>query len=958
MTFHRGRVRAWTKTATAVLGALVVGLTLAVAGPALAGPGIFLTVTKSASPTTYTGAGQVIHYTYVIDETGTTDNEDAGGIELTDDKIGAVPCPSMTLVHATSMTCTADYTTTAADVTAGSVTNTATVTGVVSTDELDDVTTDSVTVTYLATPSWTLTKTPTPTTYTASGQTIGYSYVLTNTGDASISGITVTDDKVAPVTCAASTLAVGASTTCTGSYVTTASDVTAGSVANTAIAHGTPSGGSLTDATANATITLAAAPTWTLTKTASLTSYGAAGQSINYSYTLTNTGNVSISGITVSDDKVSPVTCPVATLAVGASTTCSGSYTTTASDVTAGSVTNHAFAHGTPSSGSLTDAVATATISFASAPAWTMSKTANPRTYSGSGERISYSYVIENTGNVSIGGIFVTDDKIQEVVCPSTDLAAGASMTCSASYITTEADVAAGSVTNTAAAHAGSTTRSAAPATRTARAVSGLANATATATITYKPPPTGSITITVAASGGNATFHFTSSNTAGNPFDLATSGGTASRAFADLLAGTYVFHQVDLPLHWALSSLACTGDKGGKATTVDLGSGEVSIGLDGGEAITCTFTDKFEEALHRELTQKVIAGFMGRRLRLMASDEPDRPRLARRSPGVLWGEGGAPFDFTGSSQDRSQSLSFATSLSRIAQAETQAESRAGGKDKASARAGGGALAKFIERGLDVWMEGHYNGFDNDEQLSEFGIVYVGADYLVTPSLLVGGLVQRDWMEETTWRALRGAKDAGPGRVKGHGLMAGPYVSARLAPNLFFDARTAWGASTNRINPFGLYTDTFSTDRWLVNARLTGNFPMGRFRITPSVTVHYAEDRQHGYTDSVGVYIPSQRAELGSVTFAPEIARRFPQPNGSDFELQASVGGVWNFKNPDATFLDGVDPGSRAFHARAQAGLMFHSRTGFTFRAVADYDGMGVPGFQSLGGRVWFSFPMK
>jgi hypothetical protein len=50
-------------------------------------------------------------------------------VTVTDSKIGAVPCPDSALVPGASMTCTARYTATAADVTARHITNTATATG-------------------------------------------------------------------------------------------------------------------------------------------------------------------------------------------------------------------------------------------------------------------------------------------------------------------------------------------------------------------------------------------------------------------------------------------------------------------------------------------------------------------------------------------------------------------------------------------------------------------------------------------------------------------------------------------------------------------------------------------------------------------------------------------------------------------------------------------------------------
>ncbi len=104
---------------------------------------------------------------------------------------------------------------------------------------------DNVTVTGCKFPSGlNLAKTADKAYFTAAGQTITYTYTLTNSGQVSLqSPYTITDDKVAPVniSCAGATspLAPGASTTCTGTYVTTAADVTAGTVTNLATASAT-----------------------------------------------------------------------------------------------------------------------------------------------------------------------------------------------------------------------------------------------------------------------------------------------------------------------------------------------------------------------------------------------------------------------------------------------------------------------------------------------------------------------------------------------------------------------------------------------------------------------------------------------------------------------------------------------------------------------------------------------
>jgi hypothetical protein len=89
-------------------------------------------------------------------------------------------------------------------------------------------------------------------------------------------------------------------------------------------------------------------------------------------------------------------------------------------------------------------------------PALTLDKTADVSTFSVAGTVIHYSYLLTNSGDVALIGPFtVTDDKVT-VTCPATptSIAPLETITCTASYTTTAADVTAKSVVNTAAAQA------------------------------------------------------------------------------------------------------------------------------------------------------------------------------------------------------------------------------------------------------------------------------------------------------------------------------------------------------------------------------------------------------------------------------------------------------------------------------------------------------------------------
>ncbi len=81
-----------------------------------------------------------------------------------------------------------------------------------------------------------------------------------------------------------------------------------------------------------------------------------------------------------------------------------------------------------------------------------MVKTADPSVVTAADQLVTYSFVVTNTGNVTLTDVMVTDPMpgLSAVTCPSTTLAPAASMTCTATYTTTPADVAGGSITNVA----------------------------------------------------------------------------------------------------------------------------------------------------------------------------------------------------------------------------------------------------------------------------------------------------------------------------------------------------------------------------------------------------------------------------------------------------------------------------------------------------------------------------
>ncbi len=124
--------------------------------------------------------------------------------------------------------------------------------------------------------------------------------------------------------------------TCTGNHTVTQAEMDApsGTLVNTVTVKS-----SAPDATDTNTIPVAKDAKLTVDKTSTTTSITAAGQVVPYSFLVTNTGNVTVTGIVVTDPKVPTITCAATSLAAGASMTCTGNHTVTQAEMDAPSGT-------------------------------------------------------------------------------------------------------------------------------------------------------------------------------------------------------------------------------------------------------------------------------------------------------------------------------------------------------------------------------------------------------------------------------------------------------------------------------------------------------------------------------------------------------------------------------------------------------------------------------------------
>ncbi len=206
--------------------------------------------------------------------------------------------------------------------------------------------------TFQSAPALTLDKTTTTPSYAAVGEVLSYSYLVTNSGNTTITAaITVSDDRIATVSCPAlpaGGLAPTQSITCTATDTVTQADIDAGTVTNIARA----SDGTTSSPPDTVTVTATRNPALTLVKALTGNADGDAsgtvsvGDVLTYTVTMTNTGNTTLANVVVSDALIAPDSTACPDVAPGATCRLVGTYTVTQADADAGNIHNTAVVTG------------------------------------------------------------------------------------------------------------------------------------------------------------------------------------------------------------------------------------------------------------------------------------------------------------------------------------------------------------------------------------------------------------------------------------------------------------------------------------------------------------------------------------------------------------------------------------------------------------------------------------
>jgi uncharacterized repeat protein (TIGR01451 family) len=421
-----------------------------------------MSVAKVPSSTT-ARVGESVTYTYTVNNTGSiTINK----LSLSDDKLGAITTAKTTLAPGENTIGTITYTVLEGDL-PGPLTNIVTV---AATNSLNQPVTATATATVALTYTASLNVAKVPSSTSARvGDKLTYTYTVSNTGNVTLTGLTLSDDKIGTITPAKTSLARGETTTGTGTYTVLEGDLP-GPLTNIVTVTATDSQKQPVTTTATATVTLTYVASLSVTKVPSRTT-ATVGDQVTYTYTVRNTGNVTLNGLTLSDNKVGTITPGQTTLASGGTTTGTGVYTVLESDLL-GPLTNIVTVTATDIRNQPVTATATATVTLTYTTKLEVTKVPSTGT-AAVGSTITYSYTVRNSGTVTINRLTANDDKLGIIALGTNTLAPGASANGSATHLVVEADLP-GPLTNIVTVSGTDSQNNAASAT-----------ATATVTLTY-----------------------------------------------------------------------------------------------------------------------------------------------------------------------------------------------------------------------------------------------------------------------------------------------------------------------------------------------------------------------------------------------------------------------------------------------------------------------------------------
>lgn len=256
--------------------------------------------------------------------------------------------------------------------------------------------------------------------------------------------------------------------------------------------------------------------------------------------------------------------------------------------------------------------------------------------------------------------------------------------------------------------------------------------------------------------------------------------------------------------------------------------------------------------------------------------------------------------------------------------------------------------------FNIWSELNASYVDAlDDSAVKGGMLTAGAEYLFSDNFLAGVRISLDYTEASF-------DSEANSDINGYGWLAGPYISAEIANNVFLDGFLGYGTTWNnydgKYEGLGLSGD-FDTQRIAGYLNLSGAYRDGALLLTPLVGVAYGKE----WSDSFKVHnatvgntrIDQQDAELGRLTARLEAGYLITDDPGErlevfmapkvTYDMVRNGGDYGDVLLGDSLWRGGLEGGFRYAHDRLGASLLL------------GYDGIGVSDWSAYRGELQVNY---
>lgn len=244
------------------------------------------------------------------------------------------------------------------------------------------------------------------------------------------------------------------------------------------------------------------------------------------------------------------------------------------------------------------------------------------------------------------------------------------------------------------------------------------------------------------------------------------------------------------------------------------------------------------------------------------------------------------------------------------------------------------------REWSAWADLRATGFDHDDASTHGHQLNLtaGIGRKLTPDLLVGIFSGYEGFDFTL--------SSIAGKTTGHGGTVGGYAAWRFASRWRVDGMLGW-SRLSYDNSSGNASGSFSGNRWLLSAGLTGDYRAAPLLIEPSAHIYALWERDGDWTDSLGTVQAARTFSVGRVSLGGKASDPWHLASGLKIAPYAGLYCDYRFSSDSALPVGASNTGiSDGTTARVTAGIAASNSAGLALALGGELGGLGA------GYRIW------